>query len=256
MLEFDYIGTHYTNPPEFTLDQPAGTNHYFFTLFLTDIYIKINETMHFYQSGTVLLYPPEVPQYYHNPTNGFSNDWFQFSGRNAQSFLDSIAFPCNIPFSIKNPKELHQKFQQIEGEFFSQNTHHEQMMNLLAKEIFIQLAREYHSNTAENENTLMEERFRQARSTILSHLDQDWTIEDMAALLDLSPSRFSHLYSSIFHISPKKNLMMERINTARFLIQSQNYSVTEAAARVGYDNIYHFSKQFKLVTGKAPSEYF
>lgn len=58
-----------------------------------------------------------------------------------------------------------------------------------------------------------------------------------------------------FYVSPKQNLLSERMNQAKFLLQSQNYSVGEVASKVGYDNIYHFSKQFKKTAGMSPSEY-
>lgn len=257
MFLFDYIGIHYTNQPDFVLDQPQGLPHYFFTLFLTDIYIRLKEsaTPLLFPGGTVLLYSPYALQYYYHPTSGFSNDWFQFSGTNVNHFLDTIQFPINVPFSVRNADTLHQRLQQIEQEFFAQDLHRKEMLDLMAKELFINLAREYRYQETDHKVLMLEQQFRNARHTILSSLEHNWTIEEMAALVDLSPSRFSHIYTTLFHISPKRNLLLERMNKAKFLIQTQNYSVSEAAACVGYDNLYHFSKQFHKTFGKAPSAY-
>lgn len=130
------------------------------------------------------------------------------------------------------------------------------MVDLLLHETLLELSRSVSGIAPENsEFPKMEEQLRKARSTILSHLEKDWSLENMAALLNLSSSRFSHIYTEIFHISPKKDLITERMNMACFLIQSHGYSISEVARKVGYDNLYHFSKQFKAVTGKAPSDY-
>lgn len=253
MLDFDYVGIHYRNTPDFTLDLPSGTQYYFFSLFLTDIYIATGEQKQLYPAGTVILYIPEYPQYYHHPTKGFSNDWFQLSGRELKGFLKRIELPVNTPFSVKNPELVHDYIKRIEQEFFSLDQYKEEMMDFLSKELFILLSREYKQRELYHEVLALEPQFRQIKYEILSHMEKRWTLKDMAALAGLSPSRFSHIYTSLFHISPKKNLLLERMNKARFLIASQNYSITEAAQCVGYDDIYHFSKQFKKVMGEAPS---
>lgn len=254
MIDIDYIGIHYVNDRHFLVDNPNGTGRYMLNLFLTDIYISVHNMEKYYPSGTVILYTPTDPHYYHNPQNGFSNDWVQFDGTDVVSLFTSVSFPRNTPFCVHNAEKIHELFMRVEEEFFSKSENHELMQDALLRQLIVQILREQITNDAPvySETEL---RFRKARSTILSHLEQPWTLEDMAALLDLSPSRFSHIYTSIFHISPKRNLLLERMNKARFFIQSQNYSVSEAANLVGYDNIQHFSKQFKLVTGKAPSEF-
>lgn len=255
MIHFDYVGIHYTNSADFSVDLPQGTPSFFLTFFLTDIYIRQKEHTTMYPSGTVLLYAPASPQSYHHPTSGFSNDWIQFSGEPILPFLNEIDLPFDTPFPVKNASKVHDLIAHIEQEFFSQDYQKELMMELLLKELLLLLSREYHTRSLDHDLIELEPLFRSAKKEILSHLEKDWTIENMAALTGLSPSRFSHVYRTLFHISPKKNLLLERINKARFLITSQNYSVTQAAICVGYDNIYHFSKQFKKVTGKSPSHF-
>ncbi|MBQ2704787.1 MAG: helix-turn-helix transcriptional regulator, partial [Clostridia bacterium] len=39
------------------------------------------------------------------------------------------------------------------------------------------------------------------------------------------------------------------------ILHSDYESVEQVAFSVGYNSIYHFSKMFKLYTGKSPSEY-
>lgn len=255
MFQFDYIGINYTNPPEFTLDNAAGMTHYFLAFFLTDILIRIDGMTRQYPGGTAILYAPGDPQFYHHPQNGFSNDWIQFTGIRPERQLSLFPLPINTPFTVHDADHVHHHIQRMEQEFFGQGTGYRQMLDLMIQELFLLLSREYLFQESSDQNHQIEALLRDARAYIFSHPEQSWTVEEMADLVHLSPSRFSHLYRSVFHISPKQNLLTERMNRARFLIQSQKLSVTEAALRVGYDNIYHFSKQFKKVTGKAPSEY-
>lgn len=55
--------------------------------------------------------------------------------------------------------------------------------------------------------------------------------------------------------SVHKYLISVRIDIAKELIQSREYSPSEVAVMVGFDDYPHFSKTFKRLTGKSPSDY-
>ena len=256
MFRLDYIGINYKNDKKYTFHMPKGDTYYWFLLFLSDVYMELQGESKLYKSGTAVLFAPDVPQLYQHPFAGFSNDWIKFSGQDEEKFLQEIDFPVNIPFQVDKAEEIHDRVRRMEREFFMQDKSSVYMLDVLMRELFLHLSRLYNQKLAETQEYRgMELRFRQARSIIMSHLDESWTINDMANLLDLSPSRFSHIYTSIFQVSPKQNLLNERMNQAKLLLQSQNYSIGEVASKVGYDNIYHFSKQFKKVVGMSPSEF-
>jgi AraC family transcriptional regulator of arabinose operon len=256
MLLLEYIGCHHKESPTLIINRPNGSTNYLFLLFLSDIYIVDDSEKKHFESGTAILYTPTHPQYYHHPFSGFDNDWFHFIGEDLTLFLLELKFPVNKPFKIQDINDVHKRIQIIEREYLMKDRNYEWMVDNRIKELFIYLSR---NNTYNKENTQsfsdMEHRFRQIRSIILSQIEKPWTIVDMAKLLDLSPSRFSHIYSSIFHNSPKNDLLTERMNKAKFLLLSQSYTISEIATKVGYDSIYHFSKQFKKQTGYSPSTY-
>jgi AraC family transcriptional regulator of arabinose operon len=256
MLSLEHIGCHHKESPTFVIDRPNGSNNYLFLLFLSDIYIVVDSEKKHYESGTVILYTPTHPQYYHHPYSGFDNDWFHCTGESLEPLLTKLQLPVNKPFQIKDINDVHKRIQIIEREYLMKDINYECMVDNRIKELFIYLSRNNaHSVGSRQSSSDMESRFRQARSIILSQLEKPWTIHDMAKLLDLSPSRFSHIYTSIFNISPKNDLLTERMNMAKFLLQSHSYTISEVASKVGYDNIYHFSKQFKKITGYSPSSY-
>ena len=256
MFIIEKMGCHYKESSTLKIDRPTGSDNYLLLLFLSDIFIQENGEKRHHESGTAILFTPGVPQFYHQPFSGFDNDWIHFVGNDVAPFIEETGFPVNTPFQTSRVNEVHSLIRRIEQESLMKNKHYEQMVDLLIRETLLQLSRSASDTPIKNnDNSKMEERFRQARSMILSQLEKNWSMESMAALLNLSTSRFSHIYTEIFHISPKKDLITERMNMACFLIQSQGYSISEVARKVGYDNLYHFSKQFKAVTGKAPSEY-
>ena len=46
-----------------------------------------------------------------------------------------------------------------------------------------------------------------------------------------------------------------RIEFAKVLIEETDLNITEISGRCGYESVIHFSRQFKKMTGVAPSEY-
>ena len=98
-------------------------------------------------------------------------------------------------------------------------------------------------------------RFIKLRNDIHSLFDRNLSVEDMAQMVSLSPSRFYSLYKSIFGISPKKDFLNIRIEHAKTILQQKKYSVSQVASIAGYNNQYHFIRQFKEVVGVTPGKF-
>lgn len=81
------------------------------------------------------------------------------------------------------------------------------------------------------------------------------TVEQVAERLHLEKSYFSHVFKRRMDLSPKQYLTKLRMEQALSLMQHHKYSVTEAAAAVGYESIFLFSKMFKRYFGIAPTKY-
>jgi AraC-like DNA-binding protein len=86
-------------------------------------------------------------------------------------------------------------------------------------------------------------------------LSSPLTIKDMARHMQMSPSSLSHKCKTILGESPVAILTDERMALAIDLLKSRHLRVKEAAAAVGYDDPYTFSRAFKRLIGKPPSEF-
>ena len=62
-------------------------------------------------------------------------------------------------------------------------------------------------------------------------------------------------FKSFYGISPIEYINNLKIILAKELLESNMYSVTEAAIRAGYTEMSHFSREFKKATGVSPIEY-
>jgi AraC family transcriptional regulator of arabinose operon len=80
-------------------------------------------------------------------------------------------------------------------------------------------------------------------------------IEDMARLVNLSPSRLAHLFKSETKLSIQQYLTQLRITRAKLQLESSFLSIKEIAAAVGFCSVTRFVACFKNLVGATPGQY-
>ncbi|OCA82067.1 helix-turn-helix domain-containing protein [Pseudobacillus wudalianchiensis] len=81
------------------------------------------------------------------------------------------------------------------------------------------------------------------------------TLEDVANYVHLSPTYFSRLFKSATGKNFVEYITYLRIEKAKALLMDLNYTVYQIASEVGYSNSHYFSRVFKTIVGKTPSDY-
>ncbi|WP_198646958.1 helix-turn-helix transcriptional regulator [Pannonibacter carbonis] len=84
-------------------------------------------------------------------------------------------------------------------------------------------------------------------------LARAWTIEDLARLAGLSASQLFRAFKAASGSTPMSYLRQERIAEARCLLTATNDPVAVIARRCGYADPYHFSRDFRRLTGTTPT---
>ncbi|RAV23112.1 helix-turn-helix domain-containing protein [Paenibacillus contaminans] len=93
---------------------------------------------------------------------------------------------------------------------------------------------------------------------IKNHMDTNpadrLTVKELAALSGLTPKYCSQLFHQMFGLTIKEYQIKARIEYARYLLEHSDQSVKEIAFHLGYPDPFVFSKQYKAITGLAPSQ--
>lgn len=87
------------------------------------------------------------------------------------------------------------------------------------------------------------------------NFDKSYSLEELCALSGLSSSHFRMLFKEMTGMTAVQFQNRLKIDRAKDLILSCNCNVTEAAHAVGFNDVYYFSRMFRKLTGKNPSEY-
>ncbi len=80
-------------------------------------------------------------------------------------------------------------------------------------------------------------------------------VDGLAKMCGVSYEYFRRLFRSFYNTTPITYINSMKISRAKELIDSGMYTITEAALASGYTDMSHFSREFKKVTGIAPSLY-
>lgn len=87
------------------------------------------------------------------------------------------------------------------------------------------------------------------------HYAEKISLDRIAENMYLSPFYISKIFKSETGEAPIRHLINIRLERAREILESGDYSsIQEVAARVGYDDAYHFSKLFKKKYNIPPSK--
>src|SRR5579872_3667738 len=79
-------------------------------------------------------------------------------------------------------------------------------------------------------------------------------VRDIAKSLNLSASRFRHLFTAELGMSPRQYLRRARLKCARELFEASSLSVKEVTAIVGVNDISHFVRDYKIAYGQTPGQ--
>jgi two-component system response regulator YesN len=107
----------------------------------------------------------------------------------------------------------------------------------------------------ERENEELPGVLRRAYEYIDSHYERPLQLSEVAGELRITPSYLSRLFSSYGSITFVDYLTNVRMERAKELLRSGEYSIKEISSFVGYHDPNYFSRIFKKVTGRAPTDY-
>lgn len=237
----------------FQLVRPRGYPEYTFLHFLTPVTMQLNGIAVDVKPGGCILFPPGMPQFF-TASVPLVHDWFH-AGNELEVLLDRYSIPLGQILYPSDHSFITDLLQKMELEQFSTGKHKEALLDGYMQEFLILLSRKLDSNSPQPKNS-ESLHIREMRQRILSHPTHHWTVEEMASLVGLSSSRFHAVYKQLFGISPMQDLIEARVEFAKnLLLQYPSMSLPQIAEKLGYNDQYHFIRQFRKEVGTTPGQF-
>lgn len=140
-----------------------------------------------------------------------------------------------------------------EKEFVYQSIHGESIMAALERfdGVLRQIAEHLLISRKGNYRDPMDE----AKAYIDSRLSQEISLDQVAAMIGLTPTYFSALFKKMTNETFVQYRINRRMEKAKELLSVPHIRIVDVASLVGYEDYPHFTKTFKKIVGISPSEY-
>ncbi len=241
-------------PKGFAMNRPRGLKEYTFLRFHGSVTILIKGELVTTDPGSCIFYAADTPQWFQSP-QPLTHDWMHMTG-DIPGSLAAVGLQTDTLYTPAAGQFVTAILREIEFELLANPGENTPLTQLKYRELLIKLARAVGRENQESDiKPSVKAQMRQARSHIFSHLEHNWTVQEMAELAYISASRFHTVYRNVFGISPVDDLIHARIDMAKNRLCNSEESVGGLAAELGYRNVTHFCRQFKKITGLTPLEF-
>lgn len=90
---------------------------------------------------------------------------------------------------------------------------------------------------------------------MMDHRNENPSMDEVAAHACLSPSHFQKIFKRITGSPPHTYLIGLKMERAKFLMLSEDYTLSEISDQIGFSSLPAFSRAFKIYEGMPPSVY-
>lgn len=97
-------------------------------------------------------------------------------------------------------------------------------------------------------------RLLRAKDRIDAASHEDWPVERLAEISNVSQAHFARSFKQAFGIPPHRYLLTRRIERAKTFLRDTDLSITDIAFQTGWASLGTFGRIFRDITGESPGE--
>lgn len=101
-------------------------------------------------------------------------------------------------------------------------------------------------------NGLPKFKLHQATDYINDNLEQDLTLAEIAAVVQISPFHFARMFKQSTGVAPHQYVVQCRVERAKQLLLQGKMAIADIAVEVGFANQSHLNRHFKRLVGVTP----
>jgi len=239
---------------------PAGLSDYLFLLVKQEAWVYINNVKCTITPNSVLLFPPGTPIHYGCDTADYNDDWIHFDLFETDTdLMKTFAFSYGVILQPRDFRRLSDYTKIISSEFHADGIYREDTLDRLMHIFLCALDEELKKTVSDPAVSPAFQKyyrdFARIRTQIHNSPSAEWSVSQLADTLCLSCSHFQHLYRRFFGCSCQHDIILARIELAKFYLATTDMSIYQLSLFCGYETDLHFMRQFKKYTGVTPTEY-
>ncbi len=210
------------------------------------------------QAGDLLMFPPSASHYYQRKSDSvcwfhrwvyfrpraFWHDWLSWQQQHNGVYITR-------GLDANTVQQLERLFIDIEYTSKSEGAYRNDLAINLLEQLLIRCKSLQPDVVAKP----VDPRIIEAMNFMTQNLNQEFSIDDVAAHICLSPSRLGHLFRDEMNMTITQWRDDQRISRAKQLLVTTNHSVNQIGRIIGYSDPLYFSRVFKRKAGVSPKIY-
>ena len=204
--------------------------------------------------GSVIFYPPGVAQDYKFYKDVKTTSYYiHFSGTACADLFEKFGFNKQRIFYIEKSKELVNLYKSLLEEFYLKPKYYEFSCSGILLNILTFIGRKIATDRSSEHGIVKE--IREICKCIYAERSELKYIKDYADMCNMSESYFSHVFTEIVGVSPKKYIINAKIEMAKDLLRDTDFSIAQISGISGFNDQNYFSRMFKKYLNESPSSY-
>ena len=251
-------GYEYRHPEAFHINRPKGSGDNIILVVRSRAYFTFNGKKELVDPNTVVLFKQGDPQIYGAYDGEYVNDWVHFEAKSEElEYLSGLGIQFGMSIALRDVSPLSKLILNMFSEMYSQNKNSEASaqayLHLLLYKISDLCAEKAESFVGLHPE--IQKGLEKLRNEMFLFPEREWTVEQASKKVSISQSYFQHKYKSRFGVSFISDLNAARMERAKYLLVSTEYTVVTISELCGYHSGEHFMRAFKILFGATPTEY-
>lgn len=240
---------------KFHMVRKTGVPNYILLLVKTEAFFELQGKIQSTNPNMAIIFDRNTYIHYGCEQASYNDDWIHFDFIKEPSLLSSLNIPLNEPIYLPNINQLSNYVRLLVQASRSEACHKIEIQDSFLRILLYSLASQIASLP---DNALGHKHYsalNQLRMNIYNTPHKNWTVDTMADSVHMSTSYFQHLYTELFHVSCVQEVILARMERAKFYLTTTDIAIKSLADFCGYDNELHFMRQFKKLEGLTPTQY-
>jgi AraC family transcriptional regulator, arabinose operon regulatory protein len=201
---------------------------------------------------TLMIWTPGRAQIYGHPERPYNHTWIHCDGVFVRALLRRSRLPRNQPFSLRDPALMERHLLAIHEEIVRRAAPDPVIVRNLLENWLRETARTLQASA---EAPGPPAALLAVRRLLELEYGQSFTLRELANRAHLSVPHFCAQFKRWFGVPAIDYLIRQRMHRAADLLGDRNLGVTEVGRRVGYEDLFYFSKLFKKHFGVSPRSF-
>lgn len=218
-------------------------------------WLKIGEKEYYPKPGELFIMPQGILQSYSSINNNpFKKYWCHFTAKiGDKNLFDLVDIPYYI--TANNFEELKALFARLSAEHENNTLSSKIKEKAMLLEILALYLEATNTENLKLSQTPSMDKLNEVLNFIKDHINENITVEQLAALAHFHPSYFTRIFKKYVGTSPIQYINNSKLEKSKHLLRTTSLPIHEIADSVGFSDIYYFSKAFKSYTGFSPTDY-